>query len=584
MSIDSRRPVRFDTDTSDTYDSAVNSMTAYALAMELDPLLKGRTVESALKFAGGMTIVFSGEGRRFLHLVSAGRESEIILAEDRLLPDEVSKPFFNDLAGTEVASAGPLGLDRVILIRFNEKKSWGEIGMLTLRIDLSPVFRTAALFREGTKHAIETFGAPGSRPPGSPDQLPPPKRWSLLDLAEEWDLDIPTDDDESEKDLSSLLVRAVGGIDPGLSKALTAKFESDPDGLTGSIRKIGTRLSSGDFEWKIYDLPEAGDRGICAAYPVEIPFDPRPESPKEMTAVFDTRNEEKVLPVFTIWLKKAASKHYRRALKKTRRLLANVEEDLESARRAEEFRYMGNLLVTWRHRLRTGMDEITAMDFNGEDEITIPLDPALDPERNIQVYFRRARKGKKGIEIIKARRASIREDIADLEKSIARTDAIEDPAALAAMIIPEGSSVSRTGRIREKDRPRFKSFRIDDTHTILVGRSDRENDELTHRYAATTDLWFHAQGSPGSHVVLRGANRSTPSRVIEMAAETAAWFSKARGSGTVPVICAEKKYVKRPRGAKPGTASCIRSKTLFVAPQLPESDVKPEAPDNNQKK
>jgi len=550
----------------------VNALTAYALAIELDPLLKGRTVESAFRFAGGMTIAFSGGGRRFLHLVSAGRESEIILAEDRLLPEDVSRPFFGDLTGTEVAAAEPLGLDRVILIRFEEKRSWGESGMLTLRIDLSPVFRSAALFREGTGHPLETFGAPGSRPPGSPDQLPPPKRWSLLDLPEEWDLDIPADDDESEKDLSSLLIRAVGGIDPVLAKALTAKFESDPDGLTGAIRKIGTRFSSGDFEWKIYDLPEAGDRGICSAYPVEIPFDPRPESPKEMTAVFDTRNEEKVLPVFTAWLKKAASKHHRRALKKTRRLLANVEEDLDSASRAAEFRYMGNLLVTWRHRLKPGMEEITVMDFNGEDEITIPLDPALAAEKNIQVYFRRARKGKKGIEIIKARRASIREDIADLEKSIARTDAIEDLAALAAMIIPEGIPGSRKGKDNEKDRPRFKSFPIDETHTILVGKSDRENDELTHRYAKPTDLWFHAQGTPGSHVVLKGANRSTPARIIEMAAEIAAWFSKARGSGTVPVICAEKKYVKRPRGAKPGTASCIRSKTLFVSPRLPESD------------
>ncbi|MCK4548557.1 MAG: DUF814 domain-containing protein, partial [Candidatus Krumholzibacteria bacterium] len=441
-----------------------------------------------------------------------------------------------------------------------------------LRIDLSPVFRSAALFREGTRHPLETFGAPGSRPPGSPDQLPPPKRWSLLDLPEEWDLDIPTDDDESEKDLSSLLVRAVGGIDPVLSKALTAMFESDPDGLTGAIREIGVRMSSGDFEWNIYDFPESGDRGACTAYPVAIPFDPRPDSPDGISGILDIRTEEKVLPVFTIWLKKAASKHHRRALKKARRLLANVSEDLESARRAEEFRYMGNLLVTWRHRLRKGMNEITAMDFNGEDEITIPLDPALDPEKNIQTYFRRAKKGDKGLEIIKARRASIREDIDDLEKSIAKTDATKDPARLAAMIIPEGASLTRAGKVREKDKPRFKSFPIDDTHTILVGRSDRENDELTHRYAAPTDLWFHAQGTPGSHVLLRGANRSTPSRIIEMAAETAAWFSKARGSGTVPVICAEKRYVRRPRGARPGTASCIRSKTLFVTPRIPDNN------------
>jgi predicted ribosome quality control (RQC) complex YloA/Tae2 family protein len=547
----------------------VNALTAYAFALELDSQLRGRTIESASKFAGGMTIAFSGGGRRFLHLLNSGRESEIFLTEGLLLSAKVSKPFFSDLIEAKAASVEPLGLDRVILIKFNEKGSWGESGTLTLRIDLSPVFRSAALFREGTGKALETFGAPGSRPPGSPDQLPPPKRWTLLDLPDGWKFEI-----SEEEELSSLLVRAVGGIDPVLSKALTVQFASDPEGLTEAVTSISARLSSGDFKWNVYDFPESGDRGTCTVYPVEIPFDPRPESPGEMSAVFDMRSGEKILPVFTVWLRKAASKNHRRALKKTRRLLANVEKDLESARRADELRYMGNLLVTWRHRMKPGMEEITVMDFNGEDEITIPLDPAFAPEKNIQIYFRRAKKGTKGLEIIKARRASIREDIVELEKSIARTDSIDDPAELAAMIIPKGIHGSRKAKDSEKAGPRFKSFPVDDTHTILVGRSDKENDELTHRYAAPTDLWFHAQGTPGSHVLLRGANRSTPSRVIEMAAETAAWFSKARGSGTVPVICAEKKYVKRPRGAKRGTASCIRSKTLFVSPRLPESDQK----------
>jgi predicted ribosome quality control (RQC) complex YloA/Tae2 family protein len=260
----------------------------------------------------------------------------------------------------------------------------------------------------------------------------------------------------------------------------------------------------------------------------------------------------------------------RRDLKKARRLLANLDKDLESARRADEFRHIGNLLVTWRHKMRKGMTEITVTDFSGTAEVTIPLEAALDPDANTRLYFRRAKKGEKGIEIITARRARIREDIKELEKKIADTEAIADPAVLAGMIIQDEVGSSGKDGKKERNPLRFKSFPIDDRHTILVGRNDRENDELTHRYAAPTDLWFHAQGSPGSHVVLRGANRSTPARIIEIAAEVAAWFSKARGSVTVPVIFTEKRYVRRPRGAKPGTAVCQRSKTLFVTPRIPE--------------
>jgi predicted ribosome quality control (RQC) complex YloA/Tae2 family protein len=107
---------------------------------------------------------------------------------------------------------------------------------------------------------------------------------------------------------------------------------------------------------------------------------------------------------------------------------------------------------------------------------------------------------------------------------------------------------------------------------VYVGKSDAENDVLTHEFASASDLWFHAQGTPGSHVVLKGAHRSTPHSVIEAAASIAAYFSKARNSSTVPVIYAEKRHVRRPRKSKAGTALCSRGKTIFVKPALPEKE------------
>ena len=76
----------------------------------------------------------------------------------------------------------------------------------------------------------------------------------------------------------------------------------------------------------------------------------------------------------------------------------------------------------------------------------------------------------------------------------------------------------------------------------------------------------------GSHVILKGAHRSTPKRIIELAAAIAAHFSSARHSKTVPVLYAEKRYVRKPRKSRPGTAVCQRGKTIFVAPGLPEGN------------
>ena len=104
-----------------------------------------------------------------------------------------------------------------------------------------------------------------------------------------------------------------------------------------------------------------------------------------------------------------------------------------------------------------------------------------------------------------------------------------------------------------------------------MGRNNAENDQLTHREADGRDLWFHAAGASGSHVILRtGGHRSGPPRsIVEAAAAIAAFHSKARHSGLVPVIYTEKRYVRKPRKGTPGLALCTREKTVFVKPEVP---------------
>lgn len=116
-----------------------------------------------------------------------------------------------------------------------------------------------------------------------------------------------------------------------------------------------------------------------------------------------------------------------------------------------------------------------------------------------------------------------------------------------------------------------RRFAISDGWIALVGRSNRENDLLTHKLAKPRDLWFHARGVAGSHVILqRGGRKDNPSEpVLEAAAGIAAYYSKGRTSGLVPVIYTERRYVRKPRKAPPGLAVCLREKVLMVEPKLP---------------
>lgn len=104
----------------------------------------------------------------------------------------------------------------------------------------------------------------------------------------------------------------------------------------------------------------------------------------------------------------------------------------------------------------------------------------------------------------------------------------------------------------------------------LAGRTDADNDRLSLKTARANDLWFHVHGLPGSHVILQGPDgEKADNTSIKTAAAIAAWHSKARNAGTVPVSCTEAKHVSKPRGAQSGTVHIRREKTVKVRPSLP---------------
>jgi predicted ribosome quality control (RQC) complex YloA/Tae2 family protein len=105
----------------------------------------------------------------------------------------------------------------------------------------------------------------------------------------------------------------------------------------------------------------------------------------------------------------------------------------------------------------------------------------------------------------------------------------------------------------------------------MVGRSARENDRITFHEAGSEDLWFHARGLAGAHVILKTDGRPTEAS-IRAAAQTAAYYSEGRGSGQVAVDVVERKHVRKPRGAPPGAVTYTAERTLLVAPVLPPPD------------
>lgn len=105
----------------------------------------------------------------------------------------------------------------------------------------------------------------------------------------------------------------------------------------------------------------------------------------------------------------------------------------------------------------------------------------------------------------------------------------------------------------------------------LAGKTDTDNDLLSLKIARSNDYWFHVNGQPGSHVILRHPDGTAPdTETLKAAAAIAAYHSKARNAGNVSVNYTQAKHVSKPRGAKPGSVAIKRAKTFKVRPALPQ--------------
>lgn len=559
----------------------MNGIAAYSLAIELGKILPGCRVVKSLLLPAGFRLIFDRGDPPGFDLLFFSREAEIVPSSMLEIPAGHTREIFGALRGAVVAGAAAPGPDRVIVIDLRQEDSWAKSCGYSLRLDLSPGMKAVSLFQMPEGKACGAHGVPGSRMPRGPFETADPGRWSILDLPE----DCPGAISEllaraseargtgqaegmAAREAAPALVSMIGGLDPALSRYLAGEFGSSPETLWLHLAALGRALASQRFEWNVYDLPGTGREGECALYPVGLPAPARFAKSPGMLEALRVSAAGRVLPQYVSHLRKAAAAPLKKEIRRARKLLGKLSEDLGEAGRAVEFRRYADLLATNRHLLKRGMREITLKDFTGGASLTIPLDPSLDPDRNIRKYFRKAKKGARGLPVIGSRIEKVKSELEKKVLVLGRLESLDSPADLLRHA-PPMRELSLKRDDAEKTT-RFKRFRLDDKHCIYAGRSGAENDELTHEFASPSDLWFHAQGSAGSHVILKGADRSTSRRMIETAAAVAAWFSKSRNSRTVPVIYTEKRHVRKPRGSRPGTAACQREKTIFVTPALPD--------------
>jgi predicted ribosome quality control (RQC) complex YloA/Tae2 family protein len=124
---------------------------------------------------------------------------------------------------------------------------------------------------------------------------------------------------------------------------------------------------------------------------------------------------------------------------------------------------------------------------------------------------------------------------------------------------------------KKNRQPDAYEYELPGGYQVLAGKTDAENDFLSIKFAAPNDYWFHVRGMPGSHVILRLGEKEEPAKdIIKQAAAVAAYHSKARSGGVVPVSCTRAKHVSKSRGNKPGTVHIRKETVIKVRPAVPD--------------
>ncbi|MCB1155472.1 DUF814 domain-containing protein, partial [bacterium] len=237
---------------------------------------------------------------------------------------------------------------------------------------------------------------------------------------------------------------------------------------------------------------------------------------------------------------------------------------------------LGDHLAANLHLVRQGASEVTVADLYGGEPVTVPLDPALSPSKNLDRFYRRARRDRRKIEGLRRRidEMTEREWWLD-ERREALAAAGDDTEALRALeskltddgllTAPKPKQVI-SGKKKAAQVPSGpRRFTAKDGSEILVGRTSTENDELTFRIGRGNDLWLHAAGAAGSHVVVRSAKgREVDHETLLDAATLAVHYSKVSRQESGEVKYTPCKNVRKPKGAPPGKVIASPAKTIFV--------------------
>lgn len=549
------------------------------LAADLQQLVGSRVERAVLAPPGGLTLSFGrGSDRRsHLHFSSSRTQGRACLIP--IAPDAGGdRPTWLDrhLEGAVLRSLELTPYERILLLRLERRDRLGDTFRTLLIAELLGRNANVIVLNPDSDRIIDALRRVKGEsrrilPGGSYEPPPPQDRIRPDDLSPET-LAAALKDHETSV---GALCGVVAGMDPLTAEEILHRAGTSSDATLASIKAFA---SSPPFASQAYVM--RNDRGGKRVTPFHLTHvsDEEMTAYPDISAAIEAAAEGEQKQATAKGRAKDLQRLLGRRIKSLRSRCTKIERDIEAARDAADLERIGSLILSQLDAVSPNTPSVTLRDLyaDGEPDIVIRLDPKLTPVENGQNYIRRSKKLAKSLPIVERRLVQSRAETRTLEDRNEELGRIEDEAeldALHARLVADGlvhppKQRPQQGQRRAPGEIHPRRYLTSDGWEVWVGRNDAENDRIS-RAVPKNDIWMHAQGCPGSHVVLkRKTPKSEPTpRALEEAAALAAYWSKARGSHIVPVNYTEARYVQKPRGAPPGQVTIRHEKTLFVHPR-----------------
>ena len=376
------------------------------------------------------------------------------------------------------------------------------------------------------------------------------------------------------------LQQLVIGLDPLLTAELVQRSQGDPEACWAELQTLRQHYDQGTLSIYLCTLADGTRRvSVLPLAHTASHVQPYEDIQAALADVYDPH-------MHTAWLKSAQQdmlKQINQQLRRLRKKSQNIQRDYEKLQRYLDCQRYGTLLMG--QNAPRGVSQIDVVDYYHPEQptLTIPLDPKQSTKENAQAYFKKYRKAKSGLAKVQSlldQCATDTQGLENLTEQVERAQTWSDVQLIAThqLGLPKRLDLHRETprKARPPAQPKmspaqpYRTFIIHDGATLYCGKNHRGNETLLRQLARPEDLWFHAHGHAGAHVLLRvQPQQAVPPQTLVEAASIAAYYSKARMSAAVEVIYTQARHVRKFQGARPGQVHVTTYQTLEVTPQPP---------------